>query len=105
MTNRHIDLHLVSDSTGETLQSIARATLARFDDHHVVDHRWSLIRSRLQLDRVLEGIQHEPGPVLYTLVDSSLRHVLEEACQRMGVTCLSPLDPVMALLQDATGVP
>ena len=104
MANRHIDLHLVSDSTGETLQSIARATLARFDDHHVVDHRWSLIRSRLQLDRVLEGIQHEPGPVLYTLVDSSLRHVLEEACQRMGVTCLSPLDPVMGLLQEATGV-
>jgi regulator of PEP synthase PpsR (kinase-PPPase family) len=41
--------------------------------------------------------------VLYTLVDSSLRHILEEACQRMGVTCLSPLDPVMELLQEATG--
>jgi regulator of PEP synthase PpsR (kinase-PPPase family) len=30
MANRHIDLHLVSDSTGETLQSLARATVARF---------------------------------------------------------------------------
>src|SRR5690349_17546711 len=50
MHHRQINLHLVSDSTGETLNSIARATLARFDDHHVTHHRWSLVRSRLQLD-------------------------------------------------------
>lgn len=103
MMNRQTNLHLVSDSTGETLNSIARATLARFDDHHVIHHRWSLVRSRLQLDRVLEGIEHEPGPVLYTLVDSSLRLALEETCGRLGVTCLSPLDAIMELLQGALG--
>ena len=59
---RTINLHLVSDSTGETLNSIARATLARFDDPHVIHHRWSLIRSRLQLDRVLEGIEARARP-------------------------------------------
>lgn len=103
MPQRLINLHLVSDSTGETLNSIARATLARFDDHHVIHHRWSLVRSRLQLDRVLEGIEHEPGPVLYTLVDSSLRLALEETCRRLGVQSFSPLDPVMDLLQGAIG--
>jgi len=105
MTYRSINLHLVSDSTGETLNSIARATLARFEDHHVVHHRWSLIRSRLQLDRVLEGLQHEPGPVLFTLVDRSLRHALEEVCERLGVPCLSVLDQVMGLLQSQIGAP
>ncbi|MBK1656762.1 pyruvate, water dikinase regulatory protein [Paracraurococcus ruber] len=103
MPTRAINLHLVSDSTGETLNSIARATLARFEDHHVVHHRWSLIRSRLQLDRVLEGVQHEPGPVLFTLVDRSLRHALEEVCERLGVPCLSVLDQVMDLLQGQIG--
>jgi len=100
---RQINLHLVSDSTGETLHSIGRATLARFDGAHVIQHRWSLVRSRLQLDRVLEGIEHEPGPVLFTLVDRSLRHALEETCQRLGLACLSPLDNVMELLQGAIG--
>jgi len=104
MVHRPINLHLVSDSTGETLNSIARATLARFEDHHVITHRWSLIRSRLQLDRVLEGLRHEPGPVLFTLVDRSLRHALEEACERLGVPCLSVLDQVMDLLQGQTGM-
>jgi [pyruvate, water dikinase]-phosphate phosphotransferase / [pyruvate, water dikinase] kinase len=103
MAQRTINLHLVSDSTGETLNSIARATLARFEDHHVVPHRWSLIRSRLQLDRVLEGLRQEPGPVLFTLVDRSLRHALEEACERLGVPSLSILDQVMELLQSQIG--
>jgi regulator of PEP synthase PpsR (kinase-PPPase family) len=98
-----LNLHLVSDSTGETINSIARATLARFDNPQVIQHRWSLVRSRLQLDRVLEGIQTEPGPVLFTLVDSSLRHALEEVCHRLGVPCMSVLDPVMELLQGALG--
>ena len=101
--HRSLNLHLVSDSTGETLNSIARATLSRFDDPHAIYHRWSLIRSRLQLDRVLEGIEAEPGPVMYTLVDRSLRHALEEHCARVGVPLLSPLDPVMELLQAELG--
>ena len=100
-----MNLHLVSDSTGETLNSMARATLARFEDQHVVQHRWSLIRSRLQLDRVLEGLRHEPGPVLFTLVDRSLRHALEESCERLGVPCLSVLDQVVDLLQGQLGAP
>jgi regulator of PEP synthase PpsR (kinase-PPPase family) len=103
MVPRPINLHLVSDSTGETLNSIARATLARFEGRHVVHHRWSLIRSRLQLDRVLEGLEAEPGPVLFTLVDRSLRHALEETCQRLGVECLSVLDPVFDVLTRALG--
>ncbi len=103
MPHRLTNLHLVSDSTGETLNSIARATLSRFEDPHVIHHRWSLIRSRLQLDRVLEGIEAEPGPVLFTLVDRSLRLALEEHCRRLGIEHLSPLEPVMELLQAATG--
>jgi regulator of PEP synthase PpsR (kinase-PPPase family) len=103
MHSRHINLHLVSDSTGETLNSMARATLARFENQHVIHHRWSLIRSRLQLDRVIEGVEHEPGPVLFTLVDRSLRHALEEACERLGIPCLSVLDQVMELLQGQLG--
>lgn len=104
MAPRNTNLHLVSDSTGETLNSIARAVLARFDDPGVVQHRWFLVRSRMNLDRVVEGIEHEPGPVIFTLADSSLRHTLEETCGRLGVPCLSVLDSVMELLQGEIGL-
>ncbi len=98
-----INLHLVSDATGETLNAIARATTVQFEHAQIVYHRWSLIRTRFQLHRVLEGIQHEPGPVLSTLVDRALRLELETACQKLNVRVVNVLDPVIELLQDTVG--
>ena len=103
MDNQRINLHLVSDATGETLNAIARATTVQFDQAHIIHHRWSLIRTRFQLHRVLEGIEHEPGPVLSTLVDRALRSELETTCQRLNVPLVNVLDPVMNLLQEAIG--
>ncbi|RVT99453.1 kinase/pyrophosphorylase [Rhodovarius crocodyli] len=105
MVNRSINLHLVSDSTGETLNSIARAVLSRFDNPHVIHHRWSLVRSRMNLDQVLEGLEAEPGPVMFTLVDRSLRAALEETCHRLDIQCVSVLDPVEDMLTHAIGMP
>jgi regulator of PEP synthase PpsR (kinase-PPPase family) len=102
MTNR-INLHLLSDATGETLNSIARATVAQFEHANIVHHRWSLIRTRFQLHRVLEGIEAEPGPVLSTLVEKGLRSELETTCQRLGVAVVHVLDPVMAILAEQFG--
>lgn len=103
MSTERLNLHLVSDATGETLNSIARATTVQFEHVQILYHRWSLIRSRLQLHRVLEGIEAEPGPVLSTLVDKALRAELDVACQRMNVAVVNVLDPVISVLQEAIG--
>lgn len=102
-THQRINLHLVSDATGETLNSIARATTVQFEQAQIVHHRWSLIRTRFQLHRVLEGIEHEPGPVLSTLIDGGLRSDLETTCSRLNVPIVNVLDPVMNLLQEFIG--
>lgn len=100
-----INLHLVSDSTGETLNSLVRACLAQFQEHSVVHHRWTLIRHRFQLDPVMRGIELEPGPVMFTLVDRALRTELELFCQKMNLACLSVLDPAMQFFTDCFGHP
>ncbi|WP_183266595.1 pyruvate, water dikinase regulatory protein [Acidocella aromatica] len=105
MDSDKLNIHLISDATGDTLNSLARAAVAQFDESQVNYHRWSLIRSRLQLHRVLEGIQAEPGPVLCSLVDNALRHELDEACARLGVKLLHVLDPVLEMLQAEFGAP
>jgi hypothetical protein len=98
-----LQLHLVSDATGETLNAIARATTVQFEHVDIVYHRWSLIRTRFQLHRVIEGVGAEPGPVLSTLLDKALRAELESACQRLNVPVVHVLDPVLTLLQEHIG--
>jgi regulator of PEP synthase PpsR (kinase-PPPase family) len=98
-----MSLHLVSDSTGETLNSIARATTVQFDQVQIVYHRWSLVRTRFQLHRVLEGVEADPGPVLSTVIDRALRDELETGCRQMRVPVVNVLDPVIGVLQDALG--
>ncbi len=99
------NIHLISDATGDTLSALARAAVAQFDESQVNYHRWSLIRSRLQLHRVLEGVHAEPGLVLCSLLDNALREELDAACARLGVPLLHVLDPLLELLQQQFGAP
>jgi regulator of PEP synthase PpsR (kinase-PPPase family) len=103
MDTHRINLHLVSDATGETLNAIARATTVQFEHADIVYHRWSLIRTRFQLHRVLEGIEAEPGPVLSTLIDRALRAELDTTCRRLNVKVVNVLDPVINVLQESIG--
>jgi len=91
-------LHLVSDSTGDTVHSVARACLVQFDEAQAIEHVWSMVRTQGQLDRVVAGVEANPGIVLYTLVNDSLRQTLQENCRRLGVTTIPILDPVLGAM-------
>ncbi|WP_041794352.1 pyruvate, water dikinase regulatory protein [Pararhodospirillum photometricum] len=91
-------VHLVSDATGETLTSVIRACLVQFEGVPVVQHRWWLVRTRGQVDRMSEGIRRHPGLVMFTVVDPEIRQILEERCRELGVPTVSLLDPVMDAL-------
>ena len=90
-----INLHLVSDSTGGTLQGLAEAALAQFDDVGAHQRLWPQIRSVRQMEKVIREIELHSGPVLYTLVDHALILQLEEACDSLGVPCIAIMAPVL----------
>ena len=96
-------LHLVSDSTGETVSLVARATLAQFKDVETNEHVWAMIRNQSQLDEVIVGIKANPGFVLYTLVNDKVRQTLEKTCRELNIPCLAILDPVFAALSSHLG--
>jgi len=68
-TGNYFHLHLVSDSTGETLITVARAVAAQYANVTPVEHVYPLVRSQKQLDRVLDEIEESPGIVLFTLLE------------------------------------
>jgi regulator of PEP synthase PpsR (kinase-PPPase family) len=91
-------LHLVSDSTGDTVHSVARACLVQFDEAQAIEHVWSMVRTRSQIDRVLAGIETNHGLVLFTMVDDALRQALQDGCRRLQVPAIPVLDPVISAL-------
>lgn len=98
-----VHLHLISDSTGETLESVAKASLARFEDAVAVKHFWPMVRSDGHLDRVLAEVAKRPGLVIYTLVDGAVRDRLESRCATLGLPMVSPLDPTISALSELLG--
>jgi len=103
MATSRLHLHLVSDSTGETLEMIAKAGLARFEGAEAIKHFWPMVRSEGRLDRVIEEIAKRPGLVIYTLVDGKVRDRLESRCASLGIPMVSPLDPIIGALSGLLG--
>lgn len=100
---KNFNLHLVSDSTGETVSSVARATLAQFENVEAEEHNWTLVRSKTQLEKIIVRISENPGVVMYTLVDKDLRGMLKLACAKLGVPCIAVLANVISELSSYLG--
>jgi regulator of PEP synthase PpsR (kinase-PPPase family) len=101
---REFHMHLVSDATGETVISAARACVAQFDGVRPIEHFWNLVRTQRQLNLALEGIAEKPGIVIYTLVDRELRARLENTAREMQVPCVPMLDPILKGLSAYLGL-
>jgi [pyruvate, water dikinase]-phosphate phosphotransferase / [pyruvate, water dikinase] kinase len=102
-SGNYFHLHLVSDSTGETLITVARAVAAQYANVTPVEHVYPLVRSQKQLDRVLDEIEEAPGIVLFTLLEKDLVARLEEKCKEINIPSLSIIGPVMQLFQAYLG--
>ena len=98
-----LNLHLLSDSTGETLEAIAKAALAQFEGADVVRHFWPMVRSQQHLDRIMGDIADNPGLVFYTMASTELRGKLVERCRTLGLPVVSVLDSAVEALESALG--
>jgi [pyruvate, water dikinase]-phosphate phosphotransferase / [pyruvate, water dikinase] kinase len=99
----YFHVHLVSDSTGETLNAMGRAACARFENVLPIEHIYALVRSPRQLERALKDIEEAPGVVIHTIVDDNLRTALEEGVRRLDMPCITALDPLVSALQRYLG--
>ena len=98
-----LHLHLLSDSTGETLEMLAKAALAQFEGAEVIRHFWPMVRSQQHLDRIMAEIAANPGLVFYTLVNADTRVRLEEHCRTLALPVVPVLDAAVNALEAALG--
>lgn len=98
-----LHLHLLSDSTGETLEMLAKAALAQFEGAEVIRHFWPMVRSHQHLERIMGEIAAHPGLVFFTLVDADTRVRLEERCRALGLPVVAVLDAAVEALEAELG--
>ena len=98
-----LHLHLVSNSTGETVTTVARAGMSQFDGVVPVEHVWSFVRTRAQVDQVLSMVKALPGLVIFTLVSPDLRQALQDGCRVLDTPCVPILDGVIGALTSLVG--
>ena len=102
--SQRFHLHLLSDSTGETLENIAKAALAQFDSaDDVVKHFWPMVRSETHLDRIMIDVAANPGLVLFTMVNRDTRRKLETRCRALGLPAVAALDAVSDAMSNMLG--
>ena len=105
VTASFFHLHLVSDSTGETLTMIAKAASVQYPQIRAIEHVYPLVRTQRQLDRVLQEVESAPGIVLYTVVNAELTVELERKCRELQVPALHVLEPIMKVFESYLGAP
>lgn len=98
-------LHLISDSTGETLGAIAKAAAVQYAQVRPIEHMHPLVRTPRQLNRVLQEIEQAPGIVLYTVVNPALAAEIERRCRELKVPSLAALSPIMQVFESYLGAP
>lgn len=98
-------MHLVSDSTGETLAAIAKAAAVQYPNLRAIEHMHPLVRTQRQLKRVMADVERDPGIVLYTIVNKTLGDELEQHCRNLKLPCLAVLQPIMKIFESYLGAP
>lgn len=101
----HFHVHMISDSTGETLMAVMRASVVQFEHARPIEHLYALVRSPRTLERALDHVAAYPGIVMFTMVNSELREALEDRCAQLGMPAIAILDPIQATLSGYLGAP
>ncbi|HZV21612.1 MAG TPA: pyruvate, water dikinase regulatory protein [Hyphomicrobiales bacterium] len=102
---KYFHLHLVSDASGETLTTVAKAAVVQMPDAKPSRHMHPLVRNTRQLATVLQNIESSPGIVLYTLMNPDLASLLESRCAELGVPCVAVLKPVLQAFESYLKMP
>ncbi|WP_349628726.1 pyruvate, water dikinase regulatory protein [Bartonella bilalgolemii] len=98
-------LHMISDATGETLISAGRAVASQYKIRQAIEHVYPMIRSKMQLQRVINEIKKEPGIVLYTIINKEIKQLIDETCAKISIPCVDILYPIFNVFQSYIGTP
>jgi [pyruvate, water dikinase]-phosphate phosphotransferase / [pyruvate, water dikinase] kinase len=101
---KHLHLYLISDASGETVVMVGEAAYRRFLALETTEYVWPLVRSKEQIDNLIEAVLQNPGVVLHSIVDSKLRLYLEMQCHLHHIPQICPVDGILEVISNYTNL-
>src|SRR5574337_1646798 len=80
-----VELHIVSDSTGETAARLVLALEAQFPDQGFTEVRHPRVEDAEDLHLAVAQARGRPAVMVYTLVEPELRETMRQLCRRARV--------------------
>jgi len=100
---KKLTVHLVSESSGQTVKHAANTSLSKFSDLEVKKYHWPMTRNIKMLEEVFEKVKRKPGMILYTIADERLRDALKKFCFDNKIPCVSVVSKIVSEISDYIG--
>lgn len=101
---KNLTIHLVSESSGQTVKHAANTAISKFSDVEAKKYHWPMIRSVKMLEEVFDKIKQKPGIVLYTISDERLCEELKNFCFKMKIPAISVVSRIVKEISEYIGV-
>lgn len=97
-------IYAVSDSIGETVESVVKATTSQFVEEEFDVFRVPYVKNRDQIDKILTDAAAEKAMVCYTIVGPELREYLSNRAADLDVTVVDVLGPMLRAIEGNWGL-
>ena len=104
MPKTTVELHIVSDATGETATRLVMALEAQFPDQQFEEIRHPRVETVEDLALAVNRAKGRPAVVVYTIVEPELRGAMRDLCKRSRVHYCDILGPPLASIAKVSGV-
>jgi regulator of PEP synthase PpsR (kinase-PPPase family) len=104
VTKTPVELHIVSDATGETATRLVMALEAQFPEQSFEEIRHPRVETVDDLQLAVNRARGRPAVVVYTIVEPELREAMRDLCKRARVHYCDILGPPLASIAKVSGV-
>lgn len=97
---KQIEVYVLSDSVGETVELVTKAALSQFQDENYIVHRIPYINDYITIDETLELIKGKNVLLGFTLVDPDLRQYLNALAKEYSIPAIDIMGPILTVMED-----
>lgn len=105
MSHAEIVIYVISDSIGETAESVSKAAISQFNGQIYEMRRFPYVNEEDQILEILEEAKNENSILVFTIVVPYLRDILLNGAKKFNIPCIDVMTPILTAMEEVIGSP